>query len=639
MHVYSHTRFSDQDIYLFRMGQHVELHRHFGAHLITHGGVDGCYFAVYAPAAKTVYVIGDFNDWTAYQHALYGRTDKSGIWEGFIPFVTKGQKYKYIIIGQDNKRYEKADPYARLHETPPQKASIVWDAYYPWQDTDWMTNRHLYNALEAPWSIYEVHIESWKKHQDRSYPLYSYKDLATSLIPYVTDLGFTHIEFMPIAEYPYDKSWGYQTTGYFAPTSRFGTPEDLKYLIDQCHQAGIGVILDWVPSHFPGDPHGLALFDGSCVYEHPDHQKGFHQDWHSYIFNYENNQVRSFLLSSGLFWFSDFHIDGIRVDAVSSMIHLDYSRAAGQWSPNIYGGREYLEAISFLQSFNKYVYDRFPNVQTIAEESTDHQGVTHPIYEGGLGFGMKWMMGWMHDTLEYFSEDPLFRKHKHERLTFSMMYAYSERFVLALSHDEVVHGKGPLIYKMPGTQEDKIKHLACLYCYMWTHPGAKLLFMGGEFAQTSEWNYATTLDWHLMNYAMHSGIHALIKKLNQLYRSLDALHSNDYKPEGFRWCLVDQSDEAIIAYQRMADTPEKNVLVIINLTPVHRPQYKIPLQADTKWTIRLHTAAYTHPTFKPSTSQIYMSYKSDDVYYLKIDLVGLSGIIMTSAQQGTKSHL
>ncbi|MFN5068708.1 MAG: 1,4-alpha-glucan branching protein GlgB, partial [Bacteroidota bacterium] len=489
--------FTDYDIELFKSGKHYRLYEKLGSHIVEHQGASGVYFAVWAPNARYVSVIGNFNSWNKGAHPLQPRWDGSGIWESFIPRIGQGEVYKYFINTKDNEDLEKGDPYAFFWEVPPMTASIVWDLKYKWSDNKWMKKRAAINALNAPISVYEVHLGSWQRSPHHPEKYLDYKHLAKSLTEYVKDMGYTHVEFMPVMEHPYAPSWGYQITGYFAPSSRFGSPQDFMYLVDELHQAGIGVILDWVPSHYPGDAHGLFRFDGTNLYEHEDMRKGFHPDWKSYIFNYGRYEVRSFLISNALFWLDRYHADGLRVDAVASMLYLDYSRNEGEWTPNHFGGRENLEAISLLKEINEAVYSYYPDVQTIAEESTSFTGVSRPTYSGGLGFGMKWMMGWMHDTLKYFAKDPMYRKYHHNQITFSMVYAFTENFMLPFSHDEVVYGKVSMINKMPGDEWQKFANLRLLYSYMFSHPGAKLLFMGCDFAQQAEWNFERSLDWHL----------------------------------------------------------------------------------------------------------------------------------------------
>jgi len=572
-----HSLFTEFDIDLFKAGKHYRLYEKFGSHIITVDNEVGTYFAVWAPSAKMVSVIGDFNYWLGDEHQLNVRWDGSGIWEGFIPGVQKGATYKYRIENSDNNtRTEKADPFARRCEHPPKTASQVWDDNYQWKDKNWMQNRKKNNALDAPFSVYEVHLGSWKKQVEENRFL-SYIELADELVAYVKEMNFTHVEFMPIMEYPYDPSWGYQLTGYFAPTSRFGYPDEFKQLVDTFHENGIGVLLDWVPSHFPSDDHGLGFFDGSHLYEHPDRRKGYHQDWKSLIFNYGRNEIKAFLISNAIFWLDQYHADGLRVDAVASMLFLDYSREEGQWEPNIYGGREYLEAIDFIKDMNAAVYEAFPDVQTIAEESTSFPKVSRPIYDGGLGFGMKWMMGWMHDTLGYFQKEPIYRKHHQNELTFGLNYAFSENFMLPLSHDEVVYGKKSIVDKMPGDEWQKFANLRLLYSFMYTHPGTKLLFQGGEFGQTSEWNFEGSLDWHLLDYEVHKGAQILVKDLNKLYKTEPALFEKQFSHEGFEW--IDHSDHqnSVMTYVRKGNKEKDNLLVILNFTPIPRNDYRIGL--------------------------------------------------------------
>ena len=577
----AHSIFTDFDIDLFKGGKHFRLYEKLGSHTIEVDGVKGTYFAVWAPSAKAVSVVGDFNFWNGDENPLNVRWDSSGIWEGFIPGVKKGTIYKYKITSNNSDIVtEKADPFARLCEHPPKTASVVWDATYNWKDKKWMDSRVAHNALDKPYSVYEVHLGSWKRKQDNEF--LSYTELADELVAYVNEMGFTHIEFMPIMEYPYDPSWGYQITGYFAPTSRFGKPEDFKFLVDKLHQAGIGVILDWVPSHFPEDAHGLGFFDGSHLYEHPDRRRGYHPDWKSLIFNYGRNEVRAFLISNAIFWLDQYHVDGLRVDAVASMLYLDYSREEGEWEPNMYGNNENLEAMSFIREMNQEVYASFEGVQTIAEESTAFSGVSKPVYFGGLGFGMKWMMGWMHDTLEYFKKEPIYRKHHQNDITFSMTYAFTENFMLPFSHDEVVYGKQSLVYRMPGDEWQRFANLRLLFSYMFTHPGANLIFMGGEFGQTSEWNFQQSLDWHLTKYDFHSGIQNVIKDLNTVYKNYPALHEKQFSPEGFEWIDYGDSENSVIAYMRKGHDTKNDLVIVCNLTPIAREGYEIGVSKRTQ---------------------------------------------------------
>jgi 1,4-alpha-glucan branching enzyme len=575
--VIAYSLFSDFDISLFQAGKHFKLYEKFGAHIMIKDGIAGTYFAVWAPNAKEVSVIGDFNYWNDQEHQLNVRWDSSGIWEGFIPYAGKGNTYKYKIKSSNNDLVtEKADPYARRCEHPPKTASIIWEDNYSWKDKKWMKERKKHTALNAPYSVYEVHLGSWKRNvaEDR---FLSYIELADELVAYVKEMNFTHVEFMPIMEFPYDPSWGYQLTGYFAPTSRFGYPDEFKFLVDTFHENGIGVLLDWVPSHFPSDAHGLGNFDGSSLYEHPDPRKGYHQDWKSLIFNYGRNEVKSFLISNAIFWLEQYHADGLRVDAVASMLFLDYSRKDGEWEPNEFGGRENLEAVSFIKEMNEAVYKNFPDVQTIAEESTSFPQVSSPVFSGGLGFGMKWMMGWMHDSLDYFAKDTVYRKHHQNDLTFSLNYAFTENFMLPLSHDEVVYGKKAIVEKMPGDEWQKFANLRLLYSFMYTHPGTKLLFQGCEFGQTSEWNFQTSIDWHLLEYGVHKGAQNLVKDLNKIYKKEPALHEKQFSPEGFEWIDHGDHENSVITYLRKGEKEEDNVVVILNLTPTPREQYRIGL--------------------------------------------------------------
>jgi len=573
--VIAHSLFTDFDIDLFKSGKHYRLYKKFGSHMTTVNGVEGTYFAVWAPSAKMVSVVGDFNYWLEGDHKLNVRWDGSGVWEGFIPEVGKGNVYKYKIHSHHNDiKTEKADPYARRCEHPPNTASIVWDDNYKWKDTKWMKKRKVHNALNAPYSVYEVHLGSWKKQLEENRFL-SYKELSDDLVKYVKEMNFTHVELMPVMEYPYDPSWGYQLTGYFAPTSRFGYPEEFKLLVDKLHQNDIGIILDWVPSHFPEDTHGLGFFDGSALYEHPDKRKGYHPDWKSLIFNYGRNEVKSFLISNAIFWLDQYHADGLRVDAVASMLFLDYSREDGEWEPNMFGGRENLEAISFMREMNEAVYSTYPDVQTIAEESTSFPMVSKPTSIGGLGFGMKWMMGWMHDTLQYFAKEPIYRKHHQNDLTFSMTYAFTENFMLPLSHDEVVYGKRSILGRMPGDEWQRFANLRLLYSYMFTHPGTNLLFQGAEFGQSEEWNFQQSLDWHLLQYAPHKGVQALIKDLNILYKNEPALYEKQFSGEGFEWIDYNDSENSVLVYIRKGNDESNDLVIACNMTPVPRENYKM----------------------------------------------------------------
>ncbi len=577
-----HSLFSEFDVNLFKGGKHYRLYEKFGSHLIEVDGVKGTYFAVWAPSAKAVSVVGDFNYWLEGEHKLNVRWDGSGIWEGFIPGVEKGAVYKYKIQSHNNnQKTEKADPYARRCEHPPKTASIVWEDDYKWEDRPWLKKREKHNALDAPYSVYEVHLGSWKRQLEENRFL-SYTELADDLVNYVKEMNFTHVELMPIMEYPYDPSWGYQLTGYFAPTSRFGFPEEFKYFIDQLHKNDIGIILDWVPSHFPEDAHGLGNFDGSHLYEHPDRKKGYHPDWKSLIFNYERNEVRSFLISNAIFWLEQFHADGLRVDAVASMLFLDYSREDGEWEPNEFGGNENLAVISFLKELNEEVYRSFPDVQTIAEESTAFPKVSSPTFEGGLGFGMKWMMGWMHDTLQYFGKEPIYRKHHQNDITFSLAYAFTENFMLPLSHDEVVYGKKSILGRMPGDEWQRFANLRLLYGYMFTHPGSKLLFMGGEFGQHEEWNFQQSLDWNLLEYDVHKNTQNYFKELNKFYKSAPALFEHAFSNKGFEWISYADSENSVICYIRKGYEEENNLLVVCNFTPQVLEGYTIGVPDNMK---------------------------------------------------------
>lgn len=573
-----HSLFTDFDIQLFQAGKHYRLYEKFGSHIMEFQGEKGTYFAVWAPSAKTVSVVGDFNYWIEGEHKLNVRWDGSGIWEGFIPGVGKGSKYKYKIQSHHNDiKTEKADPYARRCEHPPNTASIVWDAEYTWKDSAWMKKRKKNNSINSPFSVYEVHLGSWKRKADDDNSFLTYEELSEELVPYVKEMQFTHVEFMPVMEFPYDPSWGYQITGYYAPTSRFGYPEGFKLLVDELHRNGIGVILDWVPSHFPEDAHGLGFFDGSSLYEHPDRRKGYHPDWKSLIFNYGRNEVKSFLISNALFWLDEFHADGLRVDAVASMLFLDYSRDDGEWEPNQFGGRENLEAIAFMKEMNEAVYTNFPDVQTIAEESTSFPMVSRPTFLGGLGFGMKWMMGWMHDTLQYFGKEPIYRKHHQNDLTFSMTYAFTENFMLPLSHDEVVYGKHSILGRMPGDEWQRFANLRLLYSYMFTHPGTNLLFQGSEFGQSEEWNFQQSLDWHLLQYDVHKGIQKLIIDLNKLYRKETALHERQFNVEGFEWIDHNDAENSVLTYIRKGEDKGNYLIIACNMTPIPRENYRIGL--------------------------------------------------------------
>ena len=571
---------TENDIYLFQEGTHIQLSDVLGAHVSGERG--GTQFSVWAPHARSVCVIGNFNAWEKNVNSL--SPAGGGIWTGFLPGIYTGARYRYHIQSSTGTyQIDKADPFGFLHEIAPQTASIVWDLAYDWRDEDWMSRRHAANSLESPISIYEVHLGSWRRIAEEGNRSLSYTELANQLVPYVKEMGFTHVEFMPVMEHPFFGSWGYQITGFFAPTSRFGTPQDFMRLVDEFHRNGIGVILDWVPSHFPNDPHGLGFFDGAHEYEPADPRRGVHPDWNSFIFDYGRNEVRSFLLSSATFWLDRYHIDGLRVDAVASMLYLDYSRREGEWIPNQYGGRENLEAISFLRRMNDDIYRDHPDTQTIAEESTAWPMVSKPVYLGGLGFGFKWDMGWMHDTLQYMSQDPLFRKFHHHELTFRMVYAFNENFVLPLSHDEVVYGKGSLIGKMPGDNWQKFANLRLLFSYMYAQPGKKLLFMGGEFGQWTEWNHDRSLDWSLLGFAPHAGLRLLIGDLNALYRTESALHTCENTAASFEWIDVHDSEKNVLSFLRKGRSSGEIIAMIGNFSPVPRSSYRIGVPRKGFW--------------------------------------------------------
>ena len=569
---------NDRDIYLLREGTHARLSDHLGCHLRAGGGAE---FAVWAPNAESVSVIGDWNYWSTDADRLDLRHDGSGIWQGFAPHAQRGQAYKYRIHSRYNGYVvDKADPFALYAEAPPATASRIWSLDYEWSDQPWMAERGPKNALDAPMAVYEVHLGSWRRRDGQ---FYGYRELAHLLADYVNHLGFTHVELMPVTEHPFYGSWGYQTTGYFAPTSRFGTPQDFMYFVDHLHQQGIGVLLDWVPSHFPTDEHGLGYFDGTHLFEHSDPRQGFHPEWKSSIFNYGRGEVRSFLTSSGQFWLDKYHLDGLRVDAVASMLYLDYAREHGEWIPNRHGGRENLEAIEFLRTLNKAVYREHPDTLTIAEESTAWPRVSRPTDMDGLGFGMKWNMGWMHDSLAYMKQDPIHRKYHHHQLTFSMVYAFNENFVLPLSHDEVVHGKGSLLGKMPGDTWQQFANLRALFGYMWGHPGKKLLFMGGEFGQRREWTHEGELEWWVTGLEGHAGLQRFVSQLNRIYRATPALHQLDFSPEGFEWIVADDAQASVFAFLRKPREGGAPVLVVSNLTPMPRSNYLLGVPSAGFW--------------------------------------------------------
>jgi len=575
---------TDFDLYLLGEGTHHRLYDKLGAHLIEQDGVAGTHFAVWAPNARTVSVIGDFNHWDASKHPLRS-LGSSGVWVGFVPGVASGALYKYYIESQYNGyRVEKADPLGFAAEIRPLSASKVWDlSRYTWNDADWMKRRGKANALDAPIAIYEMHLASWRRVPEEGNRWLTYRELAPILTEYILHMGFTHVEFMPISEHPFDGSWGYQTVGYFAPTSRFGTPDDFRFLIDTLHQAGIGVLLDWVPAHFPRDGHGLAYFDGTHLYEHSDPRKGAHTEWGTYIFNYGRTEVANFLIANALFWLDKYHIDGLRVDAVASMLYLDYARKEGEWVPNQFGGRENLEAVSFLRRFNERVYGEYPDVVSTAEESTAWPMVSRPTYLGGLGFGLKWDMGWMHDTLKYISLDPVHRKFHHNQLTFRSLYSFTENFILPLSHDEVVHGKRSLLDKMPGDEWQKFANLRLLLGYMYTQPGKKLLFMGCEIGQWREWDYQASVDWLALVAPSHRGIQRWVRDLNTIYRGEPALHQNDCVASGFEWVDCNDYDQGVISFLREGKIANDFLLVVFNFTPVPREKYHLGVPWGGNW--------------------------------------------------------
>jgi 1,4-alpha-glucan branching enzyme len=587
------TRLGDQDLYLFNEGSHVRLYDKLGSHPMVVDGVKGTYFAVWAPNAERVSVIGDWNGWDRGKHVL-GARGSSGIWEGWVPGVKTGAIYKYHIQSRHHGyKVDKADPFARQHEVPPRTASVVSEGAVPytWNDQEWMATRRDKNALDGPMNVYEVHLGSWRRVPEEGNRSLSYRELAPLLAEYVAGMGFTHVELLPVMEHPFFGSWGYQTTGYFAPTSRFGSAADFAFLVDTLHQHGVGVILDWVPSHFPSDEHGLAFFDGTHLFEHSDPRQGYHPDWASSIFNYSRHEVRSFLLSSALYWLDQFHADGLRVDAVASMLYLDYSRKEGEWIPNEYGGRENIPAITFLRRLNEEVYKHHPDVQTIAEESTAWPMVARPTSVGGLGFGLKWDMGWMHDTLKYFQQDPVHRKYHHDKLTFRFLYAFNENFKLPLSHDEVVHGKGSLLGKMPGDPWQQFANLRLLYGLMNAEPGKKLLFMGAEFGQGSEWKHDESLEWHVLQYPFQQGVQRCVRDLNVLVASEPALHECDFDPSGFEWIDCRDYEQSIISFVRKARSSDTLILVVCNMTPVPRLNYRVGAPRGGFWAEVLNTDA------------------------------------------------
>ena len=582
---------TDDDLYLFNEGSHFRLYDKLGAHPMEHEGKEGTCFAVWAPDAQKVYVMGDFNGWDKESHPLHPR-GKSGIWEGFIPGVGKGANYKYHIASRfHGYRVDKADPFALYSEVPPKTGSIVWNLDYVWGDGEWMENRQKQNALDAPMAVYEMHLGSWMRMPEEGNRSLTYRELAPRLAEYVRSMGFTHVEFLPVMEHPFYGSWGYQTSGYFTPSSRYGTPQDFMYLVDQLHRNEIGVILDWVPSHFPSDEHSLGYFDGTYLFEHADPGQRIHPDWDSLIFNYGREEVQSYLLSSALCWLDVYHADGLRVDAVASMLYLNYGRRDGEWIPNKYGGKENLEAIAFLRRFNEEVYKNYSDVQTVAEESTSWPMVSRPLYVGGLGFGMKWDMGWMHDMLAYMSEDPIHRKFHHNKLTFRMVYSFNENFVLPLSHDEVVYGKGSLLQKMPGDDWQRFANLRLLFGVMYAQPGKKLLFMGGEFGQWNEWYHETSLDWNLLEHPSHSGVQRWVTDLNQLYKNEPALHELDFDQAGFEWIDCNDSQQSTLSLLRKGLSTEDTIVIACNFTPVPHHNYRVGVPEGGLWSEILNSDA------------------------------------------------
>jgi 1,4-alpha-glucan branching enzyme len=576
---------NDVDLHLFAEGTQYRAWERFGAHRMAIGGVAGVHFAVWAPNAQRVSVIGDFNRWDGRVHPMR-RLLPSGVWELFVPDLADGETYKFEVRTPEGHLLQKADPYARRAEVPPKTASVTWsEGAYQWRDQDWMRNRPSQDGWRArPMSVYEVHPGSWRRVVEEGNRHQNYRELADTLVPYVKDLGFTHVELMPVMEHPFAGSWGYQVVGFFAPTSRFGTPDDFRYFVDQCHAHGIGVILDWVPGHFPKDDHGLAQFDGTALYEHADPRQGEHQEWGTLVFNYGRDEVRSFLFSNALYWLEEFHVDGLRVDAVASMLYLDYSRRAGEWIPNEHGGRENVEAVSFLRQLNTLTHGRVPGTVTIAEESTAWPAVSRPVYVGGLGFSYKWNMGWMNDILRYAKEDPVHRRHHHGELTFSLLYAFNENFVLPFSHDEVVHGKGSMLSKIPGDAWQQFATLRALYGYMYVHPGKKLLFMGGEFGQWREWDHDTSLDWHLLDDPMHASLRRWVRDLNHVYQREASLHQVDFEGDGFQWIDCDDAENSVVSMLRRARDPSDCTVMVTNFTPVPRQGYRIGVPGAGRYT-------------------------------------------------------
>ncbi len=630
--VWNYSLLTDEDIRNFQNGTHYRLYEKFGSHSIQVNGVWGMYFAVWAPNATSISVTGNFNDWRTFEYELTPRWDNSGVWEGFIPNFSLGEVYKYHIRGFAGIETDKGDPFANFWERRPNTASITWDMYHEWKDDGWMKERKKHNALNAPWSVYEVHLASWMrpdKNDEESYD--TYDGMRERMVPYVKEMGFTHVEFMPVMEHPFDGSWGYQGAGFFASTSRFGSPQDFMRLVEAFHNEGIGVLLDWVPSHFPYDSHGLYMFDGTHTYEYADMRKGYHPDWNSYIFNYKRGEVKSFLISSAIFWLDKFHADGLRVDAVSSMLKLNYSRTEGQWEPNEFGGDGNLEAIAFIKDLNETIFRDFPDVQTIAEEATDWPGVSKPTFADGLGFGMKWMMGWMHDTLDYFKLDPVYRKDHQDKFGFSMMYFYDENFMLPLSHDEVVHGKSPMLYKMPGDDWQKFANLRLMYSYMFTHPGAKLLFMGDEFGSSKEWDYKSELPWDLLQFESHRLLKDCVRDLSLLLRNEPALYEKQFVKGGFEWVDLNHRNECVMVYRRKGLKEADDVLVILNMTPVTRRDWKVYTYGKKEWKEIFNSDLKkywgTGDVFNPEP-EVKLVDKNNNIFEINVHLPALGAIVL-----------
>jgi 1,4-alpha-glucan branching enzyme len=628
-------------IHAFLGGTERRIHEVLGACPVEHQGVTGTRFAVWAPHARAVNLMGDMNHWDGRCHPMRPR-GATGVWELFVPGARVGVRYKYQIVTSTGKRTERADPCGRAAELRPATASEVWDPrQYQWGDEEWMRRRASWNADASPMSVYEVHLGSWRREGhgdgDRPHGWLTYRELADRLLPYVSELGFTHVELLPVVEHPLDESWGYQPLGFFAPTSRFGDPDDFRYFVDQAHRLELGVILDWVPGHFPGDSHGLARFDGTTLYEHADPRQAHHPDWGTLVFDYGKPAVASFLISSALHWLEDYHVDGLRVDAVASMLYLDYSRKEGAWTPNVFGGRENLDAVAFLKRLNDAVHQEVPGAVMIAEESTSWPRVSHGTDRDGLGFDQKWNMGWMNDTLELMAADPVYRSHKYDRLTFSMLYAFSERFMLPLSHDEVVHGKGSLLGRMPGPDDEKFANLRLLYGYFWTHPGKKLLFMGGELAQWTEWSEATELDWALQSWDSHAGVRRLVRDLNALYRSEPALHVQDFHPAGFEWLDCHDPKQTTLSFLRWAPDWDDVVAVAANFTPVHRTDFRLPAPWPGRYRVVLNTDAPVYGGYGaivPPTLETRPGELHGRDQYLELPLPGLSVLILKPVREG-----